>query len=273
MDLGGWGDVILLRSLVFTVAFYVATLAQMVFWTPVFFLLPRKFAWHIPRLWAKSLLWLQHVIIGSRYEFRGLHNIPRGRPFIVASKHQSTWETYTGLLFLDDPSYVLKRELMFIPLWGWYATKMKVVPVDRGRRGVALAAMAATAGRQYHEGRQIIIYPEGTRTAAGAAPRYKYGITHLYTAIGATVLPVAVNSGLYWPRRSWRLYPGTIVMEFLEPIEPGLARDEFAAELERRIEAATDGLIAEAASCDNPPPLALKLMRRRRAHAGAAGSA
>lgn len=250
---------ILLRSLVFTLAFYLATVVQMVFWTPVFFFLPRKFAWYIPRLWAKSLLWLQHVIVGSRYEFRGIENIPEGRPFIVASKHQSSWETYTGLLFLDDPSYVLKRELMFIPLFGWYAAKMKVVPVNRGRRGAALAAMTATAGVQYRQGRQIIIYPEGTRTPAGAKPNYKYGIAHLYAALDATILPVAVNSGLYWPRRSWRIYPGPIVMEFLPPIEPGLDRHAFAVELERRIEDATSRLIAEAASGDNPPPLARKL--------------
>jgi len=254
--------VILARSLLFTFCFYVATLIQMIFWTPVFFFLPRKFAWHIPRLWAVSLLWLQHAIVGSRYEFRGLENIPKGRPFIVAAKHQSSWETYTGLLFLDDPSYILKRELMFVPLFGWYAAKMRVVPVNRGRGASTLIAMASAARKQYHEGRQIIIYPEGTRTTAGAEPHYKYGITHLYDALQATILPVAVNSGLYWPRRSWLIHPGTIVMEFLPTIEPGLDKQQFARELENRIETASAALIAEAARSQNPPPLALKLAHK-----------
>ncbi len=249
---------IFLRSLIFNLAFYLATLVQMIFWTPVFFFLPHKFAWNIPRLWAKSLLVLQRWIIGARYEFRGLDNIPKDRPFIVAAKHQSSWETYTGLLFLDDPSYILKRELMFIPLFGWYAAKMKVVPVNRGKRALALADMTRKAREQYLGGRKIIIYPEGTRTAPGAEPRYKYGITHLYHELDATILPVAVNSGLFWPRKSFMLYPGTIVMEFLPVIEPGLSKEAFAKELETRIETASAKLIEEAVASDNPPPLARK---------------
>lgn len=227
----------------------------MVFWTPVFFVVPRQLGWRIVRLWAKSHLLLQHWTIGSTYEFRGTENIPANRPFIVASKHQSTWETYTQLLFLDDPSYVLKRELMFIPLFGWYAAKMNVVPVNRGKRSVALASMTQEAEQQYHDGRKIIIYPEGTRTRARAQPHYKYGVTHLYGELDATILPIALNSGLFWPRKSLKLYPGTIVMEFLPPIEPGMTKSEFSTELETRIEAASSALIDEALRTDNPPPL------------------
>lgn len=227
----------------------------MVFWTPVFFVVPRQLGWRIVRLWAKSHLLLQHWTIGSTYEFRGTENIPANRPFIVASKHQSTWETYTQLLFLDDPSYVLKRELMFIPLFGWYAAKMNVVPVNRGKRSVALASMTQEAEQQYHDGRKIIIYPEGTRTRARAQPHYKYGVTHLYGELDATILPIALNSGLFWPRKSLKLYPGTIVMEFLPPIEPGMTKSEFSTELETRIEAASSALIDEALRTANPPPL------------------
>lgn len=235
--------------------FYISNAIQMVFWTPVFFIIPRQLGWRIVRLWAKSHLLLQHWIIGSVYEFRGTENIPANRPFIVASKHQSTWETYTQLLFLDDPSYVLKRELMFIPLFGWYAAKMNVVPVNRGKRSVALASMTQEAARQYNDGRKIIIYPEGTRTKAGAKPHYKYGVTHLYSELDATILPIALNSGLFWPRKSARIYPGTIVMEFLPPIEPGMTKTQFSAELENRIESASSALIDEALNSDNPPPL------------------
>ena len=255
---------IVLRSLVFQFLFYLSNAIQMVFWTPVYFLLPRHQAWKVVRLWAKSHLWLQHWVIGSTYEFRGLENIPVDRPFIVASKHQSNWETYTTLLFLSDPSYVLKRELFRIPLFGWYMAKMNLVPVDRGKRNEALTSMARNATPQYRdEGRQIIIYPEGTRTRPGAEPKYKYGIVHLYDSLNANVLPVALNSGLYWPRRSFLVYPGRIVMEFLPIIESGLSREEFAAELIERIETASDRLNAEAAQSGEAPPLARAIQAER----------
>jgi len=248
--------VVLLRSLIFQVLFFLSNTLQMIFWTPVFFFLDRPTAWKIVRLWAKSHLWLQAWIIGSSYEFRGTENIPHGRSFLVASKHQSNWETYTTLLFFEDASFVLKRELMSVPLFGWYLSKMRLVPVDRGKRSEALASMARNAAPQYREGRQIIIYPEGTRTIPGAAPAYKYGLVHLYGELEATVLPIALNSGIFWPRKSLLLYPGKIVMEFLPPIAPGLSREQFALEIETRIEAATNRLLTEAADSPGAPPTA-----------------
>jgi 1-acyl-sn-glycerol-3-phosphate acyltransferase len=257
--------VVIFRSLVFQILFYLSNAIQMIFWTPVFFFLDRPTAWKVVRLWAKSHLWLQAWIVGSSYDFRGIENIPVGRPFLVASKHQSNWETYTTLLFFDDASFVLKRELMRVPLFGWYMARMKVVPVDRGKRSEALASMARNAAPQYRNGRQIIIYPEGTRTSPGAPPAYKYGIVHLYSELRATVLPIALNSGMYWPRKSMMVYPGTIVMEFLPPIEPGMSREEFAAELEQRIEAATDRLLVEAATEPGAPPTVGQYLKRKQA--------
>lgn len=255
---------LLLRSLVFLFVFYLSNTIQMIFWTPVFFIVPRRLGWRIVRLWARTHLWAHRAIVGANFEYRGLENIPTDRPFIVASKHQSTWETYTTLLFLNDPSYILKRELMFIPFFGWYAARMKMVPVNRGKRSEALAAMAKESAIQYAQGRRIIIYPEGTRTRAGAPPSYKYGVTHLYRELEANVLPVALNSGLYWPRKSLLLYPGNIVLQFLPVIEPGLSRDEFAAELQLRIETATDALLEESAAGSDPPPLAIELAEKWR---------
>ncbi|MEZ5871266.1 MAG: lysophospholipid acyltransferase family protein [Nitratireductor sp.] len=253
-----------LRSLVFNLAFYLATAIQLIFWTPIFFFLPRKMGWKVVRLWGKINLWLQHHIVGTRFEFRGVENIPLERHFIVAAKHQSSWETYTILLFLKDPSYILKRELMFIPLFGWFMAKMNVIPVRRGRGAVALAGMTAAARQQYDTGREIIIYPEGTRKASGAEPAYKYGIAHLYSELNATILPVALNSGLFWPRQSFLRHPGTIVMEFLPLIESGLPKDAFAKELENRIETATARLNWEAANSALPPPLAQQLLEAGR---------
>lgn len=203
---------------------------------------------------AWTCLWFQHVIIGTKFEFRGVEHIPADGGCIVASKHQSTWETYTMLLFLADPSYILKRELMFLPFFGWYAWKMDVVGVNRGRKGEAIASMTHNSRRQYNEGRQIVIYPEGTRKKPAAEPKYKYGITHLYNELGATIVPAALNSGLYWPRRSWYLYPGTIVLDFLKPIEKGLTKDKFSSLLEQQIESATNALMTESIASENPPP-------------------
>lgn len=164
------------------------------------------------------------------------------------------------VLFFNDPGYVLKRSLTYIPLFGWYMRKMKIVPVDRGRGALALASMTKNAREHMAERpRQVIIYPEGTRTRPGAAPHYKYGITHLYRELNVPVQPVALNSGLYWGRAEVNVYPGTIIMEFLEPIEPGLEKHAFAEELERVIETTTGELYRAAAQSATPPPLATKI--------------
>ena len=203
------------------------------------------------------MLWLQHFLVGTRYDFRGLEHVPDDRGFIMAAKHQSSWETYTALLFLSDPSYILKRELMFIPFFGWFAKKGEVIPVNRGKRSEALKAMNREAKRQIGKNRQIVIYPEGTRRNAFAEPAYKYGITHMYRDIGVPVLPAALNSGLFWPRNSINLYRGTCVLEFLPMIEPGLDSDTFSAKLQDGIETVTERLLAEGVSdpqYDGPMP-------------------
>jgi 1-acyl-sn-glycerol-3-phosphate acyltransferase len=155
------------------------------------------------------------------------------------------WETFALLTLFDDPAYIFKRELGWIPVFGWYAVKSRMVPVDRGARGGAIAGMIERAAEELKRGRQIIIFPEGTRTAPRAPPAYKSGVARLYAATGVPCLPVALNSGLYWPRRKFLRHPGTIVLEVLDPIPPGLDRETFAARLEREIETATGRLVAE----------------------------
>lgn len=237
----------ILRSVLFVVLFNLSTLIQLLFWTPVFFFLKPEDGWKVPRSWAWNSLWLQHFLIGTRYEFRGVENIPTdGSGMLVASKHQSAWETYTMLLFVSHPSYILKRELMFVPFFGWFAQKMRVIAVNRGKRSEALKAMNETASQQLADGRQIIIYPEGTRRNAYAEPSYKYGVSYMYQNTGARVLPVALNSGLFWPRNGFLLHKGTCVLEFLPIIEPGLSVDEFSKKMETVIEAKSNALMAEA---------------------------
>ncbi len=235
---------LLLRSMIYNCLFFVVTAALLVFWVPVFFFLPQRDGWKVVKTWGYLILWLHRNITGCEAQFRGLENLPDGG-FLVAAKHQSTWETVAILLFMDDPAYILKRELMFLPLFGWYAAKMRMIPVHRGKKGVALTAMTAAAQKEMRNPRQIIIFPEGTRTAPGAEPRYKIGIARLYEKISCPVVPVALNSGLLWPRNSFYRHPGTITMEFLPPIMPGLDNAEFAKKLQVDIETATDRLLAQ----------------------------
>jgi 1-acyl-sn-glycerol-3-phosphate acyltransferase len=139
----------------------------------------------------------------------------------------------------------MKRELLWIPFFGWYAAKARMIPVDRSRGSQALSDLNEAVRREIASDRQIIIFPEGTRRPPGAEPRYKFGIAHFYAAAGVPCVPVALNSGLYWPRRSILRYPGTIRVEVLDPIQPGLAQEVFFERLQREIESATARLIAE----------------------------
>ncbi len=259
---GKFEIMLFIRSLLFNLVFYISITLQLLFWLPIYFFMKREDCWKVVRIWGKSSLWFQNKIVGTEFCFDGLENIPAEGGFIVGGKHQSTWETFALLLFLKDPSYILKRELMFIPIFGWYAAKAKVVAVNRGKRSLALAMMTNAASKQLSNGRQIIIYPEGTRVAPYAPPKYKYGIAHMYARVGCRVLPVAVNSGLFWPRQSFLRYPGVITMQFLPVIEPGLKIDDFRLRLEDDIEEATNKLMWEAENSLPSPPLAKKFRKK-----------
>src|SRR5262249_33103715 len=151
----------------------------------------------VAQAWGRTNLWFLRTIAGIDVEFRGLEKIT-SKPTIVASKHQSAWETFALVTLFDNPVYILKRELQWIPIFGWLTIKGRMIPVNRGARGQALADMTERARLELSRGRQLIIFPEGTRRPAGAEPKYKYGIAHLYAAEGVPVLPVALNSGLFW---------------------------------------------------------------------------
>jgi 1-acyl-sn-glycerol-3-phosphate acyltransferase len=233
----------LLRSIVFNALFYLNTLVWLLLGLPTFFMPYRATIW-VAKSWGRINLVLLRVVAGIDCELRGREKIPPG-PLIVASKHQSAWETFALLPLFDNPLFIVKRELMWIPIFGWLMRKGRMVPVDRGAGSQALAAMAERARTELGEGRQLIIFPEGTRRPAGAEPRYKYGVAHLYVAEGVPCLPVALNSGLFWPRRSLKLRPGTVIVEILDPIAPGLDKDAFFERLRNDIETATARLLAE----------------------------
>ena len=221
-------------------------------------------AWLVPKFWSRSSMWLYARIAATRSEITGQENLPQGS-FILAPKHQSFWDTIAFYPYLEDPLYILKRELIWIPFFGWYIIKMRMIPVDRGSRAKALrAVVAATRKELARNPRQLIIYPEGTRRAPGDEPAYKYGIVELYAQLGLPVVPVAHVAGLYWPRRKFLRFPGTIHARFLPPIPAGLSKDEFMKRLIGETEAACDQLLIEAASAPNPPPLPPTAVKRLR---------
>ena len=234
---------VLLRSVLFNIALYVNFLVQALIFSPVL-LLPERYFWPVGRFWVRSSLWLHEAICGIDDEIRGRENIPTGG-FIVAAKHQSAWETLRLVELFPRPSFILKRSLLWVPLFGWYLKKAGMVPVDRGGGSAAMEAMNAHARRAIGEGRQIIIFPEGTRRPPLAPPQYRHGVARLYRELGVQCLPVALNSGLFWPRRSPVHRRGTILLACLPPIPPGREPGIFAEELEARIEGTTEELIAE----------------------------
>jgi 1-acyl-sn-glycerol-3-phosphate acyltransferase len=243
-----------LRSLLFNAAFYLNLVVQMIVWTPFYFLAPRHLAWFVPKFWSRTSMWLLEKIAGTRSEITGLENLPEGS-YILAPKHQSFWDTISFLPHIPDALYILKRELRWIPFFGWYIMKMRMVPVDRGKRSKALKQAIIRTREEMKHNRQLIIYPEGTRRAPGAAPSYKWGIVELYSELGLPVVPVAHQAGLFWPRRKFLRYPGVIKARFLPPIPPGLGKEEFLDRLILETETACDEILVETARAPYAPPL------------------
>jgi 1-acyl-sn-glycerol-3-phosphate acyltransferase len=241
----------MIRSLLFAIAFYVVT---------VLFLLLGSWLLFAPRAWAMTgLRWhavtcvaLLRWICGTRMEVRGREHLPQG-PCLVAAKHQSAWDTFALIPLFRDPAIVLKNELRHIPFYGWFCVKFDHILVKRDRGAAALKAMLAAAKDRVAAGREVVIFPEGSRMPPGAPADYKPGIVALYEALEVPCVPIALNSGLYWPRRTLLRRPGTIIVEILPPLPAGLPRREFRARLEADIEAATRRLVAEAVRVDGVP--------------------
>ena len=232
---------ILVRSVLFNILFYLNLLIYLIAAIPTYFL-PYRVLVAFAKSWGRTNLRLLRLICGIDVAWTGLEKIPPG-PLIVAAKHQSSWETFGLLTLFDDPTFIVKRELMWIPLFGWYIWKANMIPVDRGARTQALVAMTERAHAELAGNRQLVIFPEGTRRAPGAEPAYKFGVAHLYAETGVPCLPVALNSGLVWPRRAFLRHPGTVRVEILDPIPPGLGRTEFFERLKTDIETATARLV------------------------------
>lgn len=225
-----------IRSVIFDASFYAASFAIMIIFLPLM-LLPQRAIFWAGRVWVWVSMWLLKTIVGLTYRVEGLENLPTGA-CIVACKHESAWETLIFHILLDRPGYALKRELMWIPPINLYFIRMGMVIIDRGAGASALKSLLQGARRVMAQGRPLVIYPEGTRGLPGKPGEYQAGVGVLYRDLGVPVVPVALNSGLFWGRRSILKRPGQITIQFLPPIQPGLARVEFMEKLVNRIEGA-----------------------------------
>lgn len=235
------------RSAIFQVVFYATFIVMMICGLPC--LASRAATMWLVRTWAKLSLRLLRTICGTRVEFRNLELLPKGGS-IIAVKHQSFFETFALITVLDDYAFVLKKELTAIPFFGWYARRADHIGIDRGRRAASLSSLQRAVRAKLAERRQIVIFPEGTRSPVGVVPVYKPGVAALVADAGVACTPVALNSGLFWPRRSFVRRPGTIVIEVLPAIQPGLGKRAFMTALQGAIEPATDALVAAAIAAD-----------------------
>ncbi len=232
---------ITLRSLLFTLWLYLSMPLFAVGLSPAL-LMPVPVALKVVRAWAKFVLFGLRHIAGVRVEVRGLEHRPKGAA-LVASKHQGMLDVVALLAILPEPCFVLKKELMPLPFFGWFAWKTKMIAVDREGHATALRDMTRQARARLAEGRQIIIFPEGTRTAPGEPGQYKPGVAAIYRDLEATCALVATNSGEHWPAHGFKRIPGKVVFEFLPPAPAGLKRGAFMTLIESRIEPASQALL------------------------------
>ena len=221
-----------LRSLIFNILFYGVTAVLAVLALPAL-LLPAAVIQAVARFWGLLTVWLLRIV-GATHRVSGeLHH---GRQVIYAAKHQSAWETIVLSLLLRTPVVVLKRELLKLPLLGWYFRKAGCIAVDRSAGMRALRQLRDDAVAARDAGRSLLIFPQGTRVAPGESRKYEVGIFALYESTGLPVVPIALNSGHLWGRNSWTKRAGRIEVEFLPAIAPGMARRDFMASLETAIE-------------------------------------
>lgn len=235
---------LVLRSLIFHILFMSWTAICALVMLPAL-LMPRRWAVRIFTAFFRTYIPLERYILGLRYEVRGMENIPQGS-CVLACLHQSAYETFKLHILFGDVTIVLKRELMWIPLWGWYQAKSGVIPIDRGAGGVAMKCLLDGAAVPMHEGRRIAIFPQGTRVPPLKRRPFKAGISFLYEKYGVPVVPVALNSGLFWPRRAFLIRPGTVIFEILKPLPSGLKRTEVMPLLEQQLAEAEQRLCSEA---------------------------
>jgi 1-acyl-sn-glycerol-3-phosphate acyltransferase len=230
-----------LRSILYTVWFYGLTVVLSILYLPML-LLPRPVLRAGVKVWARLLIFGLRVIGGVRLEVRGLERLPPG-PALIAAKHQSMFDIVPAFAYMPDALFVMKTELMRIPLFGWLCKKAGMIEVDRSGHVQAMRKLIADARVRFREPRQLLIFPEGTRRAPGAEPDYKPGVAGLYRDLELPCVPVATNTGVRLNVHGLVMSPGVVVYEFLEPIPAGMKRADFMRLLQERVETASDALL------------------------------
>jgi len=239
-----------IRSIFYNIAFFGLTAFACVLCLPAL-LLPRKLAMGVVWAFVNINAFLEKYILGLTYDIRGAEHLPSGGSFIVAAKHQSAYETMKLHILFDDPAVILKKELLSIPLWGWYLAKSDVIAIDRSTRKAAIESINNGALHMKDMGRPIVIFPQGTRVRTDATPDdkpYKIGVARVQEKTGLTIIPMAMNAGVYWPRNAFWKSSGTVVFEFLPPIEPDMDAPALMKKLEHDIEERSNALMEEAIS-------------------------
>ena len=231
---------LLLRSVAFNIAFFAWAFISAILFIP-FFIPSARTAQMVGKPWALVSLWLAKVLCGIDYEIRGKENL-QNTAVIYASKHQSAWDTMIFLTLLPNTAYVLKKQLLKLPFWGWYLWRMKMIAIDRSAGASSIKQLIRDGKIALAENRPIVIFPEGTRTKPNSKPEYHAGITAMYSSLGVCVVPVALNSGVYWGKNAFFKKSGTIIIEFLPPIPANLPKKQFIDKLQNDIETASNKL-------------------------------
>jgi len=252
------------RSIIFYILFILNT-AIVAIILGVFSIFKKRgwywFGWQIAKYWGFSTLFLLRIIVGIKSNIIGQENIPKGG-CIIAAKHQSDWDIFAIFPLVTRPSFIAKKQLLNIPFFGWAARDFDTISIDRKKGSKAIPEMIEEAKRAINNGCRIIIYPEGTRKTPLADIDYKYGIAKMYEQLNVPVVPVALNSGLFWPRNSPILWPGTAKAEFLPPIAAGLTPDEMHKQMSEIIEKHTNKLILEAEKQGITCPISAELREK-----------
>lgn len=233
-----------IRSICFQIAVHLTALILMILCCPLIFA-PREFIVAVIDFFLQIMMWQLKVICGLTYEVRGLERLPAGG-FICACNHQSTWETVGLMAILKDPAFVLKNELRWVPALGLILMKTQQIWINRAGNLHTAERMLSAATSASKCGRPVVIFPEGTRVSVQGHEPFKPGVFVLYKTLNVPCVPAAVNSGLFWPRKSWLKHPGKVTLEFLEPIPPGARKEEFMSTLESSIRPTVQRLFEEA---------------------------
>lgn len=233
------------RSLAFHICYFFwgAIFPLLISWAPF---TSKKLAWDVALMHLKGQYFLERLVMGLDYDVKGIENLPKDGPYIAALKHQSVWETLKLPFLFEKPAIILKKELTHIPVWGWFLDKLDMIPVDRGTRNKAIASMLEGAKKIVDQGRPVVIFPQGTRVPPGEARKYRYGIVRLYKELNLPIVPVALNSGVFWGKNQFLKKSGRVTIEILPPIPPGLPEEEMQQKLQYIIETHSNILVKAA---------------------------